>query len=154
MTQVEMYDEIQREPSGNPWGSALGNSLVLRLCFTVYPSSRQIQIQSPGFSLQSAVSRLLLQIAVQRLQSGVYRLESAVCSLHIIVNSLQVIVCSLQVIVCMFSLKSSIFCLQIIVCRQQIPVTAFHEPSAKYYQLSCLHGRWRKIGKLIKNHQI
>ena len=40
MTQVGIYGEIQPEPLGNPLGSALRISLVLRLYFTVYPSSR------------------------------------------------------------------------------------------------------------------
>ena len=40
MTQVGINGEIWLEPSGNPSGSALGISLVLRLYFTVYPSSR------------------------------------------------------------------------------------------------------------------
>ena len=40
MTQVRIYGAIQPEPSGNPSGSAPGISFVLRLYFTVYPSSR------------------------------------------------------------------------------------------------------------------
>ena len=40
MTKVRIHSEIQPEPSGNPSGSALRNSLVLRLYFTVCPSSR------------------------------------------------------------------------------------------------------------------
>ena len=40
MTQVGIYDKIKLEPSGNPLGSALMISLVLRLYFTVYPTSR------------------------------------------------------------------------------------------------------------------
>ena len=39
MTQVGVYGEIWPEPSGNPLGSAHGISLVLRLYFTVHPSS-------------------------------------------------------------------------------------------------------------------
>ena len=40
MIQVGIYGEKLPEPSGNPSGSALGISLVLRLYFSVYPSSR------------------------------------------------------------------------------------------------------------------
>ena len=38
-----------------------------------------------------------------------------------------------------------------------IQYTAVHEPSAKYYQLTCLHGRWwrkwRKIERWVEDHQ-
>ena len=37
---VEIYGEIQPQPLGNPSGTTLVISLVLRLYFTVYPSSR------------------------------------------------------------------------------------------------------------------
>ena len=40
MTKVGIYSEHYPEPSGKPLGSALGISIVLRLYFTVYASSR------------------------------------------------------------------------------------------------------------------
>ena len=40
MIPIKIYSKIEPEPSGNPLGSALGISLVLRLYFTVI-----IQIQ-------------------------------------------------------------------------------------------------------------
>ena len=39
MTQVRIHGEIQPEPLGNPSGSTLGISHLLRLYFTVYPST-------------------------------------------------------------------------------------------------------------------
>ena len=39
MTQVGIYGEIQPDPSGNPLCSNIWISLVLKLQFTVYPSS-------------------------------------------------------------------------------------------------------------------
>ena len=40
MTQVGIYGEIKPKPSRNPLGSAHGISLMLRLYFTIYISSR------------------------------------------------------------------------------------------------------------------
>ena len=40
LTQVGIYGEINPEPSGNSLGAALRISLLLRLYFTVHPSSR------------------------------------------------------------------------------------------------------------------
>ena len=39
-TQVGIYGEFQHKPSENPSGSAHGISFMLRVYFTVYPSSR------------------------------------------------------------------------------------------------------------------